>query len=297
MGEWIDLLDPSPEELDAQLPEGLHESDLAQLHAAGPAGRPGLAAHGDHIFGVLLVAVVDAPGNDVFYQEMDVVLTRDLLLTVRKTTPGRPAYEATAARSARRPDDSPARCFYRLVDNVADRYLDVVDDLEQEIGELEDHVEQWRPSEVSLRVRRLRHQILHVRRTLGPMRDTIRACADGRIDLSEDELIPRDLEHEFSGVHDRLLRATEGLELAHDLLAGARDYYQAKVAQDQNEVVKRLTAIASILLVPTLIVGVYGQNFDFPERRWGYWGYGWSWALIVASTVIQLWYYRRKNWL
>ena len=53
--------------------------------------------------------------------------------------------------------------------------------------------------------------------------------------------------------------------LAHEaarLMAegGIRDYHQAKVANDQNEVMKRLTAIASILLVPTLIVGVYGQN-------------------------------------
>ncbi len=297
MGQWIDLLDPSPEELDAQLPEGLHESDLAQLHAAGPAGRPGLTAHDDHIFGVLLVAVVDRSDNDVFYQEIDVLLTRDLLVTVRKTTPGRPAYDSTAARAARQPDDSPARCLYRLADDVADRYLDVTDDLEQEIGELEDRVEAWLPGEVSLRVRRIRHQILHVRRTLGPMRDAIRAVADGRIDLPDEEIVPRDLEHEFASVHDRLLLATEGLELAHDLLAGARDYYQAKVAQDQNEIIKRLTAIASILLVPTLIVGVYGQNFDFPEREWGQWGYAWSWTLILVSTVTQIWYFRRKKWL
>lgn len=298
MGEWIDLLDPSPDELATRLPPGLHESELAQFRAPGPAGRPGLAAHDDHIFGVLLVAVVDAPGNDVFYQEIDVLLTGDLLLTVRKTTPGRQPYDSSVVRSARRPDDSPARCLYRLANDIADRYLDVVDDLEQEIGELEDHVEEWSASEVTLRIRRLRHQILHVRRTLGPMRDTIRAVADGRIDLTEGEAIPRDLEHDFSGVYDRLLRATEGLELAHDLLAGARDYYQAKVAQDQNEVVKRLTAIASLLLVPTFIVGLYGQNFlKMPEYHWGVWGYVWSWGLIVASTVAQLWYFRRKQWL
>jgi magnesium transporter len=300
VGEWIDLLDPSPDELAARLPEGLHESDLTQLHAPGPAGRPGLTSHDGHVFGVLLVAVVDAPANDVFYQEIDVVLTMGTLLTVRKTTPGRPPYDSTSVRAARRPEDSPARCVYRLVDDVADHYLDVVDDLEQEIGDLEDHVVEWSSGEVTLRIRRLRHQILHVRRTLGPMRDTIRAVADGRIDLvyGMEEQDPRDLEHEFSGVHDRLLRATEGLELAHDLLAGARDYYQAKVAQDQNEVVKRLTAIASLLLVPTFIVGLYGQNFlKMPEYHWGVWGYVWSWGLIVASTIGQLWYFRRKQWL
>jgi magnesium transporter len=60
---------------------------------------------------------------------------------------------------------------------------------------------------------------------------------------------------------------------------------------------KRLTAIASILLVPTFIVGLYGQNFrHIPELHWGF-GYWWSWALILATTVAQVVYYRRKGWL
>jgi len=60
---------------------------------------------------------------------------------------------------------------------------------------------------------------------------------------------------------------------------------------------KRLTVVASLLLVPTFIVGLYGQNFrDIPELRWG-WGYGWSWLLIVVTTVLQVWYFRRKRWI
>ena len=41
---------------------------------------------------------------------------------------------------------------------------------------------------------------------------------------------------------------------------------------------KRLTVIASLLLVPTFIVGLYGQNFrNIPELHWGF-GYAWSWG-------------------
>ena len=297
MAEWIDLLDPSAEELDRALPPGLHEVDHVQRRAARAAGRPGLTAHDDHLVGVLIVPVVDSADNDVFYQEIDVVITADLLLTVRKTTPGRPAYDSDACRAGMRSGESAGRFFYRLVDDIADRYLDLVDALEDEIGELEDGVEEWPSARVRTRVRQIREQILHVRRMLSPMRDAVRGVADGRTDLAGDELFTRDLEQEFLGVYDRLLRAADGLELAHDLLVGAREYYQAKVAQDQNEAVKRLTAIASLLLVPTFIVGLYGQNFaDIPEFHWGIWGYIWSWGLIVAATVFQLWYFRRRRW-
>jgi Mg2+ and Co2+ transporter CorA len=58
----------------------------------------------------------------------------------------------------------------------------------------------------------------------------------------------------------------------------------------------KIGAIASLLLVPTLIVGIYGQNLDIPEQRWNL-GYEFSWVLIIASTVIQLVYFKKKKWL
>jgi magnesium transporter len=101
----------------------------------------------------------------------------------------------------------------------------------------------------------------------------------------------------FNAAYDKLLRAFDGLELSRDLLASVRDYHQSKIANDQNDVMKRLTIVASLLLPPTFIVGVYGQNFvKIPELKW-HWGYGFSWALIVGTTLIQLWFFRRKRWL
>ena len=46
-----------------------------------------------------------------------------------------------------------------------------------------------------------------------------------------------------------------------------RDYYQAKIAEQQNEVAKKLTVIASLVLVPSFIVGFFGQNFAEAFQR------------------------------
>jgi magnesium transporter len=60
---------------------------------------------------------------------------------------------------------------------------------------------------------------------------------------------------------------------------------------------KRLTVVASLLLLPTFIVGLYGQNFvDIPELTWR-WGYGFSWGVIVVTTFLQLWWFKRKRWV
>ena len=91
---------------------------------------------------------------------------------------------------------------------------------------------------------------------------------DKRIELDgTEEVFPHDVEIAFGDAYDKLLRAVDGLDLARDLLAGVRDYLQAKVANDQNEVMKRLTVIASLLLVPTFIVGSTGRTSSITSRR------------------------------
>ena len=299
---WIDLLDPTAEELRARAPRELEESAFDLLleepkHEDEP--RPTLQGHGDYVFGVFLAAVVLHDQNAVHYQEIDIVLTRDTLLTVRKTPPACHPFDIEPLRTAVKSTDSTGMIAYRLVDEIAERYLDLIDDLDEEIDELEDLVETQEPETTRGRISELRHDFLHIRRTLTPMRDAVRRVVDDVVDVTEGpEVFPHDVEVAFNGAYDKFLRATDGLDLSRDLLAGVRDYLQAKVANDQNEVMKALTVIASLLLLPTFIVGLYGQNFQhhFPEIHW-MWGYPFSWALIVVTTLVQLWFFRRKRWI
>jgi magnesium transporter len=298
---WIDLVDPTPEELREQAPTDLDPTALELLLAAPQhqdEPRPTIQSHGDYVFGVLLVAVAVPDEDEIFYQEVDLVIHRDALLTVRKTPPGRHACEFDSIVKAVKPDDSPGMIAYRIVDEIAERYLDLVDALDEEIDELEDKVETQPAEKTRARISDLRHDLLHIRRTLAPMRDAIRRVIDGSVDVEKgDEVFPHEVEIAFNAAYDKLLRAFDGLELSRDLLSSVRDYHQSKIANDQNEVMKVLTAIASLLLVPTFIVGLYGQNFvNIPELRW-HWGYAFSWALILVTTVIQLWFFRRKRWI
>ena len=299
---WIDLLDPSPDELREKAPRELEETAIARLlappeHEDEP--RPTLQGHGDYVFGVFLVAVAVPEDDSVYYQEIDLVLTHDTLLTVRKTPPGgRAACDVAVVRKSAKPDDSAGLLAYRLLDEIAERYLDLVDSLDDEIDELEDRVETQPMALTRARISALRHDLLHIRRTLSPMRDAVRRVIDGTVEVEQGpEVFPHEVEVAFNAAYDKFLRASDGLDLARDLLAGVRDYALAKIANDQNEVMKRLTAIASLLLLPTFIVGLYGQNFhDMPELRWHY-GYEYVWGLIIVTTALQLWWFRRKRWI
>lgn len=298
--EWVDLLDPSEEELHRSWPSHLHPQaieTLLQPHTHADEPRPKIESHGDYAFCVFLVPVVVAAEDRVYYREVDMLLTHNHVLTVRKTPPDGAPLDLSELRAICHEGVPAGMVAYHIVDDVAEGYLDMVDDVHGEIDELEDHVDDWDNDTIRRRLSDLRHDLLHIRRTLAPTRDAVRRVIDNRVDLDGEELFPHDVELHFGDAFDKLMRASEGLETARDLIGGVRDYHQSKVANDQNEVMKLLTIVAAIFLPPTFIVGLYGQNFDvIPELHWAQ-GYGFSWLLILISTGLQLWFFRRRKWL
>ena len=300
--DWVDLLDPDEAATRDAIPSELHPRALAELvrrAAADDRARPVLEGHGEYIFGVFLVPVAVPPEDRIFYREVDLVVGRDWVVTVRKTPPREEPFDPAPVRAAcsAPPRASPGAIAYHLVDEVAEAYIDVVDAIEDEIDELEDHIAAWPSERVHARLSELRHQVLRIRRTLSPTRDAVRALADGRVGLDGEAAFDRSVELGFRGAYDKLLRANEGLEYARDLMAAVRDYHQARVAQEQNDVIKKLTVIASLVLVPTFIVGVYGQNFEhMPELEWRL-GYVFSWAVIALSVLALLAFFRWRRWI
>lgn len=299
---WADLLDPGSETLAGLVPASIPATTRERIEAEPQHDddpRPRIESHGDYIFGVAVLPTCVGTEFEIHYQEIDFILTRERLLTVRKTPPGGQPFELNdlpqqmAAKKA-----SAGMCLYALFDEVAERYLSLIDYFDDEINELEDAVQSGGDARIREHIVELRHDLLHTRRTLAPMRDAARAIVDNRVEIDgEEETLDRDTEIHFADAYDKFLRATDGLDLCRDLLAGVRDYHQAEVANSQNEVMKRLTVVAAVLLLPTFIVGLYGQNLQgMPEAHFRY-GYAFSWALIIATTVAQFIYFRRKRWI
>ena len=295
---WVDLLDPSEEEIEASAGVRLAQRELALLSGPGEP-RPNFFGADDHAVGAFVVPVAVKDEDRVYYQEVGIVLGRDRALTVRRTPADGEPFDPTELKEACEDRDLPAgHVAFHLADIVAERYLDLIDDLNEEIDEVEDALdEDLAIGDVHQRISAIRHDILHIRQTLSPTRDAVHRVVDGRVEGEAPDLLDAHEVTLFSDVYDKLLRANDSLELSRDLVAGVRDFHQSKVAQTQNEVVQRLTAIASLLLFPTFVVGVYGQNFDvLPELHWHY-GYAFSWAVILLSTVAQLAFFRWKKWL
>jgi magnesium transporter len=298
---WTDLVDPTREEVLAALPVHV-DPEVVEACAArageGRLPRPLVERHGAYIFGVLMAPQPLPDENRIAYQELELVATPSLLVTVRKSPGGGvPAYDPASVLGPAVADGAPAGALVqKLVDDVADSYLASVDEVYAEIEELEDAIDASEPSVVRDRIAEFRHELLQARRMVSATRSAVRRILDGRIDVGDHALFPAEIELRFADSYDTLVRVAEELDIARELLAGARDHHQSKIAESQGDIVKKLTVVASLVLVPSLIVGFYGQNFAsaFDED---YWGLGVSLALIASSTMVQIALYRWRRWI
>lgn len=76
-----------------------------------------------------------------------------------------------------------------------------------------------------------------------------------------------------------------------------QDTFIGLVNLEQNQIVKLFTVLSLVLLPPTLIASIYGMNFDaMPELHWQY-GYVYALVLMVSTTLLTLFYFRKKRWL
>ena len=150
-------------------------------------------------------------------------------------------------------------------------------DIERARGSLDDAA----AGSVRTRLSDLRHELL-APGARSPRRGGCATRARRTHRRRRSRALPPDVERLFSDTYDTLVRATgRAGHRPRALLAGVRDHHQSKVVEGQSEVAKKLTVIASLVLVPSLIVGFYGQNFEaaFDDA---YWSMGVSTGLIVV---------------
>jgi magnesium transporter len=294
---WIDLLDPDTHELASALPSVDPDAIeiLGTRDVAGHTPRPLLESHGTYLLGVFVDARPVPEEDRTSHREVDLLVSRDLLVTVRKTPPDGKPWEPEPVRAAHERGAPATELFQRAIDDIAESFLDVVDITYDEIEELEEHIDDWPSSRIRRRLVDLRHDLLAARRLVTATRGAVRRIIDGRIEPGGEPL-PRELAVLYGDTYETCVRAAEELDVARDLLAAAREYHQSTIAESQNDIVKKLTVIASLLLTPTLIVGFYGQNFAEAFRE-PYWTVGVSSFLIVATAIAQLAFFKWRRWI
>ena len=101
--EWIDLIDPTEDELRKHLPATIHTTALQALlapHVHDDEPRPRIESHDDYILGIFLLPVAVPAEDRVYYQEVDFVATEATLVSISKTPPDEEPFDPKPAKDA-----------------------------------------------------------------------------------------------------------------------------------------------------------------------------------------------------
>ncbi len=184
---------------------------------------------------------------------------------------------------------APDRVAYNLLDAIVDNYKPALDELSLEISELEQMALQHPTKETLNKILLVKKEVMHLRQIIGPQREVLARFARGEFKLVRPHLTPY-----YRDVYNDLLRISELAQGYTDSLSGILQVYLNMSANHTAEVVKLLTLI-TVITTPAMVIGSwYGMNFvNMPELKHGYWS---ALAVMVVSTGLTYWYFKRKKW-
>ena len=300
---WIDIANPSDEKLQILADRFRLDPQILE-DLRGQEGRPKLHDYDDYIYLIFHAITLDPdPDYEGKYEinthEIDCLLGGDWIVTIHNDP--LPKFEMLTARWKRRPEwmrNGAGNLLYELMDAILDDYFPILDQLDEKIDSFEDRLygagETTADSvdegdgRFSSDIFTLKRSLLEVRHIAGPTRDVANI------------LLRRDAEQggkhfaAFQDLYDHSSRIVENIDTYRDILSGALDAYLAIESNRMNAVMKRLTGYSIILLMPTLIAGIYGMNFDDMPKNHGFWD---SIAIMSAIVAGLFFYFKRLKWL
>jgi magnesium transporter len=288
---WIDLYKPTREEFESVAQELELPSRVIE-DAIKPQLRPKIARYGESLFAVLKTArYLDEPER-VDFSEAHVLVGNDFVVTVRFEEI--PALDEVRRRLEGEPEllrQGPQPILHEIMDQIVDDYEPVLEGLGTDIEEVEGEVFGGNAG-VSQRIYELSRELVQVQRATKPFARALERVAES----DEHDIDPR-VRSYLRDLHDRVLRVTEPTEGFRDMLSDILVVNLTLISVRQNDQTKKISAWAAILIVPTLIAGIYGMNFDYmPELHWTF-GYPFALALIVLVSVGLYAVFKHVEWL
>lgn len=290
---WIGLHEPTDDEFDSVRREfGLHE--LAVEDAMKGHQRPKLEVYeDDQLFLVLKTARYFEP--DVLeFGEILIFVGDHYIVTVRHGE----ASPLNGVRKTLEMRPELLRCgtgavLHAIVDKVVDDYAPVLSNLDVDITELEAQAfGEARPMGLTERIYRLKRQVINLHRATAPLQEPLLRLADGRFPVVDETMQPY-----FRDVYDHMLRTIQTSDSYRELLTSILEANLTQVSVKQNEEMRKISAWAAILAIPTLIAGIYGMNFrNMPELKWHY-GYPMAIVLMFGICAALYGYFRHIDWL
>ncbi|MDR2073404.1 MAG: magnesium/cobalt transporter CorA [Spirochaetaceae bacterium] len=254
--------------------------------------RPKTEEFDDYFF--IVLKAIHRENEEFDYEQISIVLTEDTVITFQQKTGDnfggiRKRILNNAGKIRRASSDYLA---YVLMDAVVDDYFTVLDLVSDRIEMMEDRASDDTDDTFMTDIQDIKLTLLHLRRCIWPLRESLTKMIHSGSPLIHDELSPF-----LHDLHDNVIQAAETVDSHRELLTGVIEMNLSAISNRTNKVMKVLTIISTIFIPLTFIVGVYGMNFtNMPELSSPY-GYPLTWGAMALIAIGMLFFFKRRRWI
>ena len=291
---WVGLFEPSRAELQT-VADAFELDHLLVEDAANPSQRPKFELD-DSGHGLVIVKVLDyvESTSDVNTGQVGVFVGRNYVITVRfGSTEDLRTIRARIQGSPNLRGMGPIGVLYSILDAVVDGYVAVSDEVSIDIENLETQVFSVDYSASSVdQIYRLKRENVEIRRATNPLTPLAQHLTGRLVPW-----VPSELDPYFRDIGDHILRVSDTVESADNLLMTLLMASTSLQDLQQNQDMRKISGWVAIAAVPTMIAGIYGMNFDTMPELHQAWGYPAVLALLAGSCFARYRAFKRSGWL
>ncbi|MDO5738908.1 MAG: magnesium and cobalt transport protein CorA [Ornithinimicrobium sp.] len=290
---WVGLKDPTVDEFDFVRAElDLHPLAVEDVEKGNQ--RVKLEAYDTTVFAVVKTLRYVEETSDIETGEVMAIIGPHFVVTLRRgdVAPLHGVREHLETHEQLLLREGPLSVLHGLLDKVVDTYRTIDDEVADDLARIERDVFGGGNRTHSSTIYRLKREVLEFRRAALPLR----APLAGLVDTSG-SVHSKELRLHFRDVADHLAEVIANIESYDALLSDILSAHLSQIALQQNSDMRRISAWAAMITVPTLIAGIYGMNFDhMPELHWLL---SYPLALLSMVVIVTILHraFKRSGWL
>jgi magnesium transporter len=245
---------------------------------------------------------LDQGGDDVVKRPLGLLVGPRLFAVVEDDTEFGALTELLRTSCPRLAADGTAGLLHAVLDHLVDDYTVVLTELENRADALAEALFGEKPMDRAqqLDAFRLRRSLTQVRRVVEPMSDVtgkLTRAAESTDGDALDRLIPQHLQRDFADVDDHVEHAADILDGQRDVLSSLYETSLSLADVRLNTVMKKLSAWAAIIAVPTFFASIWGMNFEHMPELGLRFGYPLALVTMFIATTLLYRFFKRIKWL
>jgi magnesium transporter len=295
---WVDFVSEPDQSCESIMSGIFHFHPLAVDDALKETHIPKVDDWGDYIY--VVMNSLNPRGLESFETdtiELDIFLGRNFMVTHHDTSfLAIDRSRDSSHRDERYLRNGPDYLLYKIIDDLVAEYWPVIEHVDSEIDDIEDHVFDNPTPQLLERLFAMKRLLLAMRRILSPQREVLNRLA--RDDFAVVEHKDRVL---FRDIYDHVVRLHDLNEGLRDLVGGTMDSYLSVINNRMNEIMKTLTIITTIFIPITFVTGFFGMNFFQPAGQLEPWTtrtiFAIAMGILVVLPIAMFAWMRRRTWV